>query len=462
MNMPRPRLIINAFAMAVPSHNFFGMWRMPYALAHPYNEIQTWIDIAETAERGKLDGIFLADHVGLTAPWGGSHRLAAAGGFSFPNDDAFVICSALATRTTHLALGFTSSVIQSNPYNFARQISTLDNISGGRTAWNLVTSALENSYRNVGFEKLPSHEERYARAFEYLQAVYALWEGSWDDGAIVRDVENGVFVDSAKVHPIDFKGEYFSVQGPLHSTPSPQRTPFIYTPGLSDTALALAGAHAEGLFMSLQNLEAMRFHGERARAAVKAAGRDAGDLKLIQSTKIVVGSTMAEAEAKLAAIREWADPITDLMEISGIAGVDLSGVDPDEQLSVEELARSAPGFKGALGMANIRPDEKTISMHELASRTQAAPIVGTPEFIADELEKWQDAGADGINIADYQFHEGYVDFVDHVIPVLQERGLAQREYADGSFRNQVFGRGDRLPSTHPAAKHRGAYPTSID
>ncbi|WP_348520047.1 NtaA/DmoA family FMN-dependent monooxygenase [Arenivirga flava] len=210
--------------MFTPSHIQHGQWRRPDARYEEFETLAFWQGIARTLERGRFDAMFFADVVGTYGPIGGSLDVNAAEGLQLPNNDPSVLLAALIGSTEHLGLAMTSSILQAHPFEFARRVSTLDHLSGGRVAWNIVTSYQENAARNFGLDRLPDHDERYRQAEEYLEVVYKLWEGSWDDDAVVRD-KSGVFSDPAGVHRIGHRGEFYAVEGPHLSAPSPQRTP---------------------------------------------------------------------------------------------------------------------------------------------------------------------------------------------------------------------------------------------
>ncbi len=226
-----PELIFNAFVMNTVSHIQHGLWRHPAARQHDFNDVRVWIDLAKTLEAGLFDAIFFADVVGLYGPLHGDYAVNAREGLQIPNNDPSILLAALATHTEHLGLALTSSVLQAHPFEFARRASTLDHISNGRLAWNIVTSTQENAARNFGFERLVEHDTRYDWAGEYVDVVYKLWEGSWDDGALLRDKTSGVFSDASRIHKINHAGKRYRVEGPHLPSPSPQRTPFLFQAG---------------------------------------------------------------------------------------------------------------------------------------------------------------------------------------------------------------------------------------
>ncbi|MBF0816584.1 NtaA/DmoA family FMN-dependent monooxygenase [Microbacterium paludicola] len=449
------QLVFNAFTELTPGHHFDGTWRLPAVRDRSYLKLKTWTDMARTLERGCFDAVFIADGLGLGGTFGGSHDHAMSHGFLFPNNDAIIVATAMAAATENLSAIFTSSLIQNHPFEFARLASTLDHLVDGRMGWNVVTSALENSFKNVGYDALPSREERYARADEFLEVVYKLWEGSWADDAVIADVETGVWSDPSRIRKIDHKGRSFSTEGPHQSQPSPQRTPFLATPGGSTYAIDLAAQHGELFLTAAPSIEVLKDTKRMLDAKLRSYGRDPKSVKLMQMSHFVIGSTREEAMRKLEETFSYIDPLSDLVVLGGIASLDLGMRPYDEPFRIDDEPRMKAHFARQLEALG-NPDVVTIGQltgfpeHTLKDLVFA----GTPEEIADRLEEWRDAGLGGCNVGDYAFHGGYDDFVDHLCPVLQERGLMQREYTRGSLRNKVFGEGDRLPSSHPAAAYR--------
>ncbi len=331
----------------------------------------------------------------------GDERKYFEAGLQVPSNDPSVLASAIAYATEHLGIAFTASILQEHPFNFARRISTLDHATKGRIAWNIVTNYLPNASRNFGLEGLTAHDARYAWADEYVDVTYKLWEGSWDDDALLQDREAGIHADYDKVHRINHVGERYQVEGPHLVSPSPQRTPFLF----------------QGLY-------------------------------------IVPTSTEAEAARVAAELDEWIDHDGHLAHMSGSIGIDFGHDDLDTP--VGEI--QTEGVQSAVGWIRDLVKDRPATLRDVAHHTATSlRIVGTPEKIADELAAWQDAGVDGINLMNYEIPTSYEDFVDHVIPTLRERGLIQSEYSDGTLRQKIFGEGDRLPDRHHATRYRGAF-----
>ncbi|MEZ5210500.1 LLM class flavin-dependent oxidoreductase [Gordonia sp. (in: high G+C Gram-positive bacteria)] len=456
MNAPRPDkpLHFAAFVMNTTSHIVQGTWRRPSARQADFNSLDHWVNLARTLERGKFDAIFFADVVGLYAPYRGDERKYFEAGLQVPSNDPSVLASALAYATEHLGIAFTASILQEHPFNFARRISTLDHATQGRIAWNIVTNYLPNASRNFGLDGLTAHDERYAWADEYVDVTYKLWEGSWDEDALVQDRERGIHADYDKVHRIDHVGPRYRVEGPHLVSPSPQRTPLLFQAGASEAGRTFAAKNAEAVFVQSPNPAAALRDTTDIRERAVAVGRRADDLKFFQGLYVVPASTEAEAERKAAELDEWIDYDAQLSHLSGALGIDFGHEDLDTP--VGEI--QTEGVQSIVGWIRDVVTDRPATLRDVAHYTATSlRIVGTPEQIADGLANWRAHGVDGINLVNYEIPTSYEEFVDHVIPVLQDRGLAQREYREGSLRQKLFGAGDRLPERHQAARYRGAF-----
>jgi long-chain alkane monooxygenase len=447
-------LRFSAFVMNTTSHILQGVWRQPGAGQTDFNSLEHWVQLAKVLERGRFDFIFFADVIGLYGDYGGSYEKYVNSGLQIPSNDPSVIASAIAYNTTDLGIAITSSVIQEHPFNFARKISTLDHASNGRIAWNIVTNALANGARNFGYDELEEHDERYRWADEYVDVAYKLWEGSWDDGALLQDRTRGVHGDYSKIHKIHHVGKRYRVEGPHLVAPSPQRTPVLFQAGSSTAGRDFAARNAEAQFIITPGPAQARELIDDTRRRVVAAGRRPDDLKFFQGLHFVIGGTEEEARRKEAELDDAIDLDGMVAHLSGAVGVDFGGHALDTPLG---------DIAGTQGVRSIVSwVEESVSGREATVRDlgllqgRNSRVVGTPETIADQLQEWRDAGVDGINVVNATIPGSYTEFVEHVIPVLQERGLAQREYAPGTTRAKLFG-ADLLDDRHPAARYRGAF-----
>ncbi len=449
---PPRRMLLNAFHMNCVSHIQHGMWVRDDTRQLEYTQLEPWVELAQILEKGRFDALFLADVIGLYDTYRGGPETSLLEGMQVPVNDPALLISAMAHVTENLGFAFTSSVLQTHPFTFARQISTLDHLTRGRVAWNVVTSYLSNAAASLGLGGLPTHDERYDRADEYLDVTYKLWEGSWEDDAVLRDTKRRMYADPAKVHPINHVGKHYEVAGPHLCEPSPQRTPLLFQAGSSTRGREFAAKHAECVFIvtSRASLSGTASIVKDIRAQAVRQGRRPEDVRFFQGLTPVVGGTEAEAKAKEAAYIEQANFEGSLAHMSGSIGVDLGTINLDQPLATFDFQSVRGSVKGLIESS---PDKSATFRDLIRSRMLRQFLTGTPEQVADELQAWFEAGVDGFNLV-YTVTPGtFVDFIDGVVPVLQARGLVQREYAPGPLRQKIFGDA-RLPKRHPAAAYR--------
>jgi FMN-dependent oxidoreductase (nitrilotriacetate monooxygenase family) len=456
MTAPTP-LLYSAFVMNTTSHITQGTWTLPAARDHEFNTLDHWVALAQRLERGGFDFMFFADIVGLVGEHRGSYKKYVDIGLQFPANDPSTIASAIGYATERITIAFTSSILQEHPYNFARRIATLDHALNGRVAWNVVTNALESAARNFG-QSLTPHDERYVWADEYMEVVYKLWEGSWEEGALVQDKASGIHADFDKIHKINHRGARYDVEGPFLVAPSPQRTPLLFQAGSSPAGRAFAARNAELQFLVTPSpADAQGLIADTNRL-VEASGRRIGDLKFIQGLSFVIGSTHEEALRKEAELDETIDLDGMIAHFGGAIGVDLGLYDPGTPLA--DISES-DGVRSLIQWAREASarEGREITIGDIGrQQAKTTRIVGTPDEIADSLERWQAAGIDGVNVVNQTRPGSYDDFIDQVMPVLVERGLARApgERARQSARARVFGQ-DRLFDRHPGAHYRDAF-----
>ena len=446
------RMLMNAFSMNCVSHIQQGLWVRDDTRQLEYNQLDPWVELAQILEKGCFDALFLADVIGVYDSYRGGPETSIIEGMQTPVNDPAMLVPAMAYATENLGFAFTSSVLQSHPFAFARQMSTLDHLTRGRVAWNIVTSYLPNAGLNFGLDGLPSHDERYDLADEYLDVVYKLWEASWEDDAVLRDTERGIYADPAKVHPINHVGKHFNVAGPHLSEPSLQRTPLLFQAGSSTRGRSFAAKHAECMFIvdSRRSLTGAASDISDVRSQAVRNGRRPEDIQFFQGLSPVVGGTEAEAKVKEAEYLEQFSTEGALAHLSGSIGIDLSDIDLDQPLKSIDT-RSMRGM--VKGLIESTPDQTQTFRDLIRTRNAGQFLTGSPEQIADALQDWQKAGVDGFNLI-YSVTPGtFVDFIEAVVPILQKRGLMQKEYAPGPLREKIFGYG-RLPARHPAAGFR--------
>ncbi len=410
----------------VPGHHVAG-WRHPDAVSGGPN-LGLMKHIAVTAERGKFDMFFLGD--GFATGYG--EHPSTIGKF-----EPLTLLSALAMNTSRLGLAATASTTYAEPYHVARSFASLDHLSGGRAGWNVVTTAYAKSGAVFGRQH-PPHAERYAMAEEFVEACRLLWD-SWDDDAFVPDKESGRFVRPGSLHVPDFKGKYFNVQGALNVPRSPQGHPVLIQAGSSGPGQALAARIADAVFTAQNDLaEAQTFY-KGLKAQLIEYGRTADSALIMPGVFPVVGRTEQEAQAIFAELNGKVDMAQSFTVLSERLGTDVSTYPLDEpvpDLPETEHLKS----RAALLLEMARRDKLTL--RELFFRVAAARghllLIGSPLQIADTLESWFRANAaDGFNVMPPFFPRQFDDFVDLVVPILQERGLFRADYAGTMLREHL-------------------------
>ncbi|CAL9568295.1 Nitrilotriacetate monooxygenase component A [Streptomyces sp. enrichment culture] len=443
MTAPRRRTLhLNAFLMNAGHHD--AAWRHPGSSPERVTDLRYFQELALTAERGLLDSVFLADGLAL---WGKA-RHNALGGF-----EPLTLLSAVAAVTQRIGLIATASTTFNEPYHLARKFASLDHISGGRAGWNIVTSGTADEARNFGREEHPEHRLRYERAAEFLEVATRLWD-SWEDGAVVLDKERGVYADTDRIHPAAHRGEHFGVAGPLNVPRPPQGHPLLVQAGSSEDGREFAARYAEAVFTAQQTLaDAQAFYRDlKSRAA--RYGRSGDDIVVLPGIAPVIGSTEAEAKALERELTDLQVPEYGLAQLSGMLGVDLAGLPLDGPLPDLPEERDINGNKSRFTLVAELARREDLTLRELIARLGAGRghrvYAGTPEQIADQLEEWFTGGAaDGFNIMAPVLPTGLTDFVDHVVPELQRRGLFRTAYEGGTLREH-YG----LP--RPANRYAGA------
>ncbi|MBO0984027.1 LLM class flavin-dependent oxidoreductase [Rathayibacter sp. SD072] len=456
----RPRrIVLNAFDMTCVGHQAPGLWRHPDSQAHRYTDLEYWTTLARTLERGTFDALFLADVLGVYDVYRDSAGPALIDSAQIPVGDPILQIPAMAAVTEHLGFGVTIAPTYEQPYALARRLSSLDHLTKGRIGWNVVTSYLESAAKNLGLETQMPHDDRYELAEEFLDVSYKLWEGSWEEGAVLRDRERGVFTDPRKVHPVAHDGRFYRVPGIHLAEPSPQRTPVVFQAGASPRGRDFAARHGEAVFINGVTPELTRRTTDDIRDRTEAAGRDRDAIKILVLATVIVAETDEAARAKHQEYLGYASREGALTFYGGWSGLDLSLYDPEEALRYvdTEAVRSALSiFTKADPTREWTPDDVA---DFLAIGGIGPVIVGSPSTVADELERWVDVGGiDGFNLA-YVITPGtFEDFVDLAVPELRRRGRVWDEYEGSTLREYLQGPGNaRVADSHPAAAYRGAY-----
>ena len=442
-------MLLFAFDMNCVAHQSQGLWRHPRDRSSDYVNMSYWLDLARTLERGFFDGVFLADVSGLYDVYDGSPAAAIRAATQVPTNDPFTLVPLMASVTEQLTFGVTGNLSLESPYLFARRVSSLDHITNGRFGWNIVTGYLDSAHKATGEETKEEHDVRYDIADEYMEVVYRLWEESWENDAVRRDASAGTFADPSKVHEIIHEGRYFNLRGTHLCEPSPQRTPLLFQAGTSSKGRAFAGKHAECVFIVGHSPEGQSKVVKQLREQAVLNDRHPDDVKVIGGLSVIVGNSDAEAKEKFEDYKQYGSHEGALALLSGWSGMDLSLVDDQKRIKEDE----GDAIRGIYRHAGMR------SMDDWVDRTTVGGameiIMGAPVSVVDQMQDWLDvSGLDGFNLAYTVMPECVDDFVDLVVPELQDRGLLKTSYRPGTFREKLYGRGDYLVSPHPGSKYR--------
>ncbi|MFT4268429.1 MAG: LLM class flavin-dependent oxidoreductase [Xenophilus sp.] len=427
MGAANPGLHLNLNLMNAGSHA--AAWRWPGHEPASFFDIDYYVDIARLAEHGLFDAIFLAD---MPAAPGRPERRP------FQALEPSLVLTAIARATGHIGLIGTLSSSFNEPYNIARRFSTLDHLSRGRAAINVITSADLASAHNFGLDAVLPHAERYARAEEFVQVLKALWD-SWEDDAFVGDAASGLFVDPSRLHAPAHRGRFFSVQGPLNLPRSPQGHPVLVQAGGSADGVRFASRHAEAVFSVAQTLEAAAEYARALRDGARAAERNPATLRIFPGLITILGGTEEEARRREQALWELSDLEHGIRWLSGLLEVDLSALDPDAPLPAD-LQIPPDGAQTFAREALAKARREGLSLRQLvrlqgAGGTNHRVIVGTPETIADAMHDWYRSGhVHGFNVMPDVFPSGLESFVGEVVPLLQRKGIYRRQYTGRTLR----------------------------
>ena len=429
--IPDRKLRLGAFMRPVSIHT--AAWRYPGGTPDANFNLRAILGCAKKLEQGKFDAFFMADHLAvLNMPIEALKRSATVTSF-----DPLTLLPALAMVTEHLGLIATASTTFEPPYTIARRFASLDHISGGRAAWNLVTTSNPDAALNFGIEEKIGHGQRYRRAREFVDVVTGLWD-SFADDAFIRDVNSGVYFDPEKMHILGHKGDYLSVRGPLNIARSPQGWPVIVQAGASEAGRQLAAETAEVIFAAQSTLDAgQKFYADIKRRMIKL-GRNPDHLKVLPGAFVVVGETAEEAQKKRALLDSLVHYDSGIASLSIALGHDASSFDPNRPLPhIPESNASKSGRERVLALA----ERENLTVRQLAGRLggySGLAMVGTPTMIADQMEEWLMNGAcDGFNVMFPYLPGGLDDFVDQVVPELQRRGIFRTDYEGRTLRENL-------------------------
>ena len=427
--MSQRSLHLNVNVLASGIHP--AAWRLAEANPRSFFDPDYYGGIARVAERGLFDTAFMADNSYLHP--------------GFPNSglDPIITLAVMAQATSKLGVVGSYSTTFHHPYDIARSFASLDHLSHGRAGWNVVTSRNKPEGLNYGFTDLPDRQTRYARAAEAVEVVTALWD-SWQPGAVVLDQQAGVAVDRSLVKPIDYAGQYFSVAGPLQLPAPPQGWPLLTQAGGSDDGIDLAARFADAVFTSSLFIEPAREYYAKLKSATVRRGRTADQIAVLPGVGLVIGSTEEEALRRQAEHDAILGPPTGdpVEQFARSVGVDPAALDPDRPFPLELLAAtgdtySSVGFDASTRLYFERNQNRTVRQLAKEGRPGHRKIIGSAEQIADDFEEWFTTGAaDGFVLMFDALPSGIELFIEHVVPLLQKKGIFRREYAESTLRER--------------------------
>ena len=431
MKPAKRQMHLGAFMRPISIHT--AAWRYPGGTPDANFNLQAIVSYAQKLEAAKFDAFFMADHLAvLNMPMEALKRSATVTSF-----DPLTLLPALAMMTKHLGLIATASTTFEQPYLIARRFASLDHISGGRAAWNLVTTSNPDAALNFGMDDQMEHGERYRRAREFYDVVTGLWD-SWADDAFIRDVKSGIYFDPEKLHVLNHAGKYFKVRGPLNIARPVQGWPVVVQAGASDSGRQLAAETAEVVFAGGGPLDDGRKLYADIKGRMEKIGRNPDHLKILPGAFVVLGETESEARDKRAMLDSLVHYESGIAQLSINLGTDASKFDPDAPLpDIPESNQSKSGRERVLALAK----RENLTVRQLAGRLGGyggLGMVGTPKMIADQMQEWVETrGSDGFNVMFPYLPGGLDDFCNKVVPELQRRGLFRTEYTGKTLRENL-------------------------
>jgi FMN-dependent oxidoreductase (nitrilotriacetate monooxygenase family) len=427
------------FMQAGSTTVYAGSWRHP-ATEHGFLTAGYYAKLGRTLEQGCFDMMFFDDRLAMPGIYGGSVAEAVRVGARPVKLDLSIVLGVIAGATERIGLGATYSTTYYSPFHVARTFATLDHLSGGRAAWNVVTSVNDSEAQNFGLDEHLGHDDRYDRADEFLEATTGLWD-TWDDEALVLDREAGYFADPEKVHELGYRGKWYSVRGPLTVPRSPQGRPVLLQAGSSGRGRDFAARWAELIFTGDPDIDIARSHYKDQKERIGELGRDPEMVKMLPMAYTVVGESQAHAEEREELfLNQLVDPLASLTLLSELMNYDFSSMSLDDEIT-DELVESVSGIRGLV--QNLRAHiGETVTLRDLAGHRatllQGPRFVGTGSQVADQMEEWVTSGAcDGFVIAATHTPGAYEDMVRMVVPHLQRRGVFRDRYTGQTLRDTL-------------------------
>ncbi|HTF54724.1 MAG TPA: LLM class flavin-dependent oxidoreductase [Pseudonocardia sp.] len=443
------QMALVAFMQASNVSVFAGSWRWPSS-AEDYLDLRYYQRIARTLEDGTFDLMFFDDRLAMPAIYGDSVAEAVRYGARPIKLDLMTVLGVCAGATEKLGLGATYSTTYYPPFHVARSFATLDHLSGGRAAWNVVTSVNDAEARNFGMDVHLGHDARYDRADEFVELVSRLWD-SWEDGAIIADRAAGMFADPAKVHELHHRGEFFEVRGPLTVPRPPQGRPPIIQAGSSGRGRDFAAKWADLIFTAAPNLAMAKEHYRDQKERIATLGRDPSKVRMLPMAYVVVGETEAHAKEKEDIfLNQLVDPMASLTLLSELTNYDFSGHALDDEVT-DELIDSVSGIRGLVQGVRKSLGDQPLTLRRLASHRatllQGPRFVGTGDQVAEQMHAWFDEEAcDGFVVAATHLPGTFEEFVRMVVPGLRRRGVFRTAYSGTTLREHLgLARPERMP-----------------
>jgi len=436
----RRQMALVGFMQAGNATVYAGSWRHP-ATEHGFLKASYYEKLARTLEEGCFDLMFFDDRLAMPGIYGGSVAEAVRTGARPVKLDLSIVLGIAAAVTSRIGLGATYSTTYYSPFHVARTFATLDHLSGGRAAWNVVTSVNDSEAQNYGMTEVLPHDARYDRADEFLEATAGLWD-SWDDDALVLDRATPLFADPTKVHQLDHDGEWFKVRGPLTVPRCPQGRPVLLQAGSSGRGREFAARWAELIFTGDPGIDIARSHYKDQKEQIGARGRNPDSVKMLPMAYTVVGESKAHAEEREQLfLHDLVDPMASLTLLSELMNYDFSGLALDAPIT-DELIESVSGIRGLVQNIKTHIGGDTVTLADLAGHRatllQGPRFVGTGAEIADQMEDWFNGGAcDGFVIAATHTPGAYEDVVRLVVPELQRRGVFRDHYTGTTLREHL-------------------------
>ncbi|CAK1359618.1 unnamed protein product [Cercospora beticola] len=461
---PKKHILLNAFDMSTIGHLSPGQWKDPTDKSTTKRRLDYWINLAQLLEKGDINALFLADTYGGYDTYNSSLDDCIRRAAQWPMTDPTIPISAMAAVTKNLGFGITASTSFEPPFLLAKRFSTLDHLTNGRIAWNIVTSWKKAAFKAIGIDSPIEHDERYAQADEYLRVLYKLWEGSWSEDAILADEKNDAYFDPEKIRHISHHGKYYDLETRHITDPSPQRTPFLFQAGTSEAGSKFAARHAEAVFVSSHSPKVLRPKVERIRKLAEEEGRDPRSVKVFATITPILGRTDEEAREKFERAKQHASTIGGLVLFSGWTGIDISTIPIDQKVTEadsKEANKVTSLMEGFTTTSKDVPEWTPRVIAEKAAIGGLGPVpVGSAATVADEIERWvEEADLDGFNVGYVTTPGTFEDVVELLVPELRRHGLypekRQTDAEPVALREKVYGAGQaKLRDDHTGSRYK--------